>query len=233
MESLREPRDRGSGLSPTESADLAHSPEGQSMSRGWPSWAVGLALFALVLVILVGAFFLNDRLKPKVGTEPVATAVTSAQATAIPSLIPTVAGAIPAATLDPNGEKAAVVQAYLHYWDIYSDALLTLDSSHLSEVMSGDALDQARQQVDQLRSQSHALKIVVEHHDKVTSVDPTSVTLDDDFVNKSYEVDAVTKEPLGTPEPANIESISCRVELVGGVWKVVRIVKITTTTVTQ
>jgi len=233
MESLRDPRDRGSGLSPTESADLPHSSEGQSMARRWPSWAVGLALFALVLVILVGAFLLNDRLKPKVGTETVATAVTTPRATAIPSVIPSVGGAIPAATLDPNGEKAAVVQAYLHYWDVYSNALVTLDASHLAEVMDGDELTRAQAYVNQLKEGHQALKIDVSHHYEVTSVTPIAATLDDELVNRSYLVDPTTMRPLGSPEAASPETIACRFQLENGVWKVTSVIKVAVTVVNQ
>ena len=233
MESLREPRDRGSGLSPTESADLAHSPEGQSMSRGWPSWAVGLALFALVLVILVGAFFLNDRLKPKVGTEPVASAVTSTGPTAIPSLIPTVGGAIPAATLDPNGEKAAVVQAYLHYWDVYNSALLTLDTAKLSEVAADEELARDTQSVEELRSGHQALKSDITHHLEVTSVGADAATVHDQFEDRSYLIDPTSKQAVETPVPARTETIACQLRLVNGIWKVVNVVKVSVTVVPQ
>jgi hypothetical protein len=233
MESLRAPRDRGSGSSPTESADEAPSPEGQSMARGWPSWAVELALFALVLVILVGAFFLNDRLKPKVGTEPVSTAVTSTRATAISSLSPTVAGAVPATTLDPNGEKAAVVEAYLHYWDVYTSALISLDSSHLSDVMDGDELKRVQAYLDQLKAGHQALKIDVSHHYEVTSVTPDTATLDDELTNRSYLVDSATTLPLGSPEPAAPETIACRFQLENGVWKVTSVIKVAVTVVSQ
>lgn len=207
------------------------------MLRGWPIWVVGLVLFALVTVILGGAFYLNAHLRPKVGIEPIATAAPSAARTATPSVapspLPTTSGVAPVAPADANAEKAAVIQAYLRYWDVYNNALLTLDTSHLSEVMAGDELSQAEQFVDQLRAQHHAIKSDVSHNYDVTSLSPRVATINDQFIDRSYVIDTSTREPIGTPDPPATETISCRLEHVNGRWKVVRVVKINVTVVHQ
>lgn len=207
------------------------------MTNGWPSRSIGLALFVLVLIILGGAFFLNDRLKPKVGIEPVVTGIASVTATAIPTQIsspaPTIGGVAPPATVDSSTEKAAVIQAYLHYWDVYSKALLTLDTSHLPEVMAGDELIQARQVVDNLQAQHHAAKTEVKHHLVVVSLTQNKAVIQDEYLNRSYLVDASTKRPLHTPTSGQTESISCQLSLQNGTWKVVKVIKINETITRQ
>jgi hypothetical protein len=210
------------------------------MEKGWPTWVIGLGLLAVVLLILVGAFLLNDRLRPRVGLDLATTAATASplkpQSTAsvlTGSLAVDTASngtsATGAPTFDTAGTRQAVLQAYLHYWDVYSDALITLDSSHLADVMAGDELSRARQLIDQLHSESHALKTDVAHHYEITSVSNDVATITDNFLNRSYDVDAVTKQPVGSPNPPTTESLLYRMETVDGVWKVVRAVKVSIT----
>lgn len=231
------PRDKESEQRLRESAGTSSSREGESMTNGWPSRSVGLALFALVLIILGGAFFLNDRLKPKVGIEPVVTGIVSVTATAIPTPISspaqTIGGVAPPATVDSSTEKAAVIQAYLHYWDVYSNALLTLDTSHLSDAMAGDELVQARQVIDNLKAQHHAAKTEVDHHYAVVSLTQDTAVIQDKYLNRSYLVDATTKQPLQTPTSGQPETISCQLALQDGTWKVLKVIKINETITRQ
>jgi hypothetical protein len=95
--------------------------------------------------------------------------------------------------------------------------------------MAGDELSRARQLIDQLHSENHALKTDVVHNYEVTSVESDVATITDNFVNRSYEIDVVTKQPTGSPSPATTEPLSYRMQIVNGVWKVVRAVKVSTT----
>ncbi len=191
------------------------------MARGWPTWAVGLALFALVLVILVGAFFLNDRLKPQVGTEPVATAVTSAQATAIPSLIPTVAGAIPAATLDPNAMRAVVIQAYLHYWDVYGQSARAGDTSQLPTVLTGDALKWTTDEINQRKAQGKGMDLQVKHLPTVRSVTADTAEIDDQVTDTSRWIDLKTGTTLAREGSPTMLADTFQLQRIDGTWKVV------------
>lgn len=233
MESVRAPRDKGREIRPTQLADASSSGKGQPMARGWPSWAVGLALFALVLVILGGAFILDAPLKPKVGTEPVPTTVPSLAPTVAPTAAPspgaTIGGAVASSTVAPNAEKTAVDQAYLRYWDVYTAALYSLDTSHLGEVMAGDELDQARQTIEGLRRDGHAAKIDVEHHFAIIDLTDSTATIQDEYLNTSYLVNAETKQPVGTPTSGEKQTISCQLRLLDGTWKVVKVVTINET----
>ena len=89
------------------------------------------------------------------------------------------------------------------------------------------------QLVDQLHAQNHALKTDVVHHFEITSIERDAASLTDNFVNQSYEIDAVTKQPVGSPSPATTEPLTYRMQIVDGVWKVVRAIKVTTTVVQQ
>jgi hypothetical protein len=129
----------------------------------------------------------------------------------------------PGATPAPPGPAQAVERAYLHYWDVYANALFTLDSSHLSEVMSGTELNGRRQQIDELRAQNQAAKIVVEHHYEIVLLGPTKAGVEDHYVNKSYTIDATSKRPLQSPGAGETEDVAFQLELIDGSWKVVSI----------
>jgi hypothetical protein len=208
-----------------------------------PFWTTAAVLLGFIMLLVGGAFVLNARLRPRVGTDVATVAPSAITSIATPTVgLAQVASSsvttgtlilAPSSTAITPDVRAAVTQAYLRYWDVYNAALLTLDSSHLSDAMAGDELARAQQSVDQLRSANQALKSDVSHHYEITSIAPDAATLDDNFVDRSYVIDATTKQPLGTPEPSTTESISCRLELTGGVWKVVRVVKVNVTVVNQ
>lgn len=225
-------------MTPKDSSNQSDTDSQDGQGHGRPNWAIGLALLGLILVLLGGAFILNGRLKPAVGTEPVVATAIGAVATRIPSAVPNSATAsagvaIPTATNSPNAGNKAITQAYLRYWDVYSSALETLDTSHLSEVMTDDELKRAQAYVEQLRAEGHGLKTDVSHHYEVTSMTAETATLDDQLVNRSYLIDPATKQPVGSPEPATPETIACRLQLKGGVWKVTSVIKVAVTVVNQ
>ncbi len=193
-----------------------------------PFWLVWLILFGLVVVLLGGAFFLNTRLRPRVGTEPPATTASAAfaQATSVPepntpavSASPTLAAGGQAA----NGEVGQEVsQAYLHYWDVYAQAMFTLDPSQLHTVASGDRLNEALAEVADLKAQGKAAKIQVEHHYFVFDVTETTANVHDEYDNKSYTIDPRTKAPLGSPGTTQHLVDTYSLQRIDGVWKVVR-----------
>ena len=243
MGSIRAPQDKlGEGISEVSTDELSLV-GGRHMGRRWPTWAIALGLLAVVLLVLGGAFFLNSRLKPKVGTESLAAGATPLLSAAQPSSAASVAVPTPSAgtssgpsvgqlsaTSTGDGTQA-ISQAYLHYWDVYNSALLTLDPSRLSDVSAEDELTRDTQSVEQLRSGHKALQSDVTHHLEVTSVSPDAATIHDQFEDRSYLIDPITKQPLATPQPATTETIACQLKLIGGVWKVVDVVKVAVTVV--
>ncbi len=155
-------------------------------------------------------------------TMPIVTAASpTATLPATPTASPLPIVVAPGATPAPPGTAQAVERAYLHYWDVYTNALYTLDTSHLAEVMSGTELDGRRQQIDELRSQNRAANIVVEHHYEIVLLGPSKAGVEDHYVNKSYTIDATSKRPLQSPGAGETEDVAFQLELVDGSWKVV------------
>ncbi len=143
-------------------------------------------------------------------------------ATEAPSRSPTV-------TVEPTPTAApeeAIKEAYLHYWEVYGEALFNLDSSRLSEVMTGPRLERALQEIEQLEEQGRAVRIVVENRPVVVEVEGDEALVLDEYENRSYLIDAATKEPLSEP-PTTGETIRDRVTLtrVGDTWKVLDTVR--------
>jgi hypothetical protein len=131
-----------------------------------------------------------------------------------------------AGTVAPtSGATASLEQeitaAYLRFWQVRSDALFVPDDSRLPEVMAGPALEREREQIGQLRAKGQAAKIVVEHHITFVSIAPTNAELYDEYENKSFPVDAQTKQPIGTPGPGGIAKVSYVLQKIDGTWKVV------------
>lgn len=210
-------------------------------------WLVGLVMFGLIVVILVGAFLLNRQFRPRVGIEPVATPVTSSQVqaraapsvatqptvhpvtsptvAATPSAAPTPApsGVAPAAkpTADPALVKE-VEKAYLKYWEVYGEAMNTLDITKLQDVAAGDRLQQATAEVNDLKAAGKAAKIEVEHKYFVFNVTDKTAAVHDEYVNSSYAVDPKTQQPVGAPGKSETIIDTYFLERVGGEWKVVR-----------
>jgi hypothetical protein len=147
---------------------------------------------------------------------PSASSTPAATQTAAPTVVP---------TATPSVEEE-VSQAYLHYWEVYSEALYNLDTSRLSEVMTGPRLERALEEVQGLQDQGRAVKIVVDNRPVVVQAGSDQAVVLDSYENRSYFIDPVTKEPLSQP-PETAETIRDRVTLtrVGGTWKVLDTVR--------
>lgn len=199
-----------------------------------PYWLVGLVLLALVVAMLVGAFILDKQLRPQVGIEG-SPAATIQQVTAVPAGGPTtqsqaeatavnaapVAGSSGDATKNTVPPEREVEQAYLKYWDVYAEAMLTLDTTRLPEVAAGERLKQAVGEVEKLKAQGKAAKIQIEHKYFVFDVTNKTATVHDEYVNSSYAVDPNTKQPVGAPGESERLVDSYFFERTDGVWKVV------------
>lgn len=208
-----------------------------------PYWPVGLALFALVIVLLGAAFVLNARLRPAVGFQSVARTAVTASPVSTVSATPAVSNVAPAATLTPVPGTPTVVTtpalpsgahfattplereieaAYMQYWKVRSAALLNRDDSHLSDVMAGPELARAEKQIQDLKTQGRAVKVDIQHEMIAFGhVSADRADLYDEYLNRSVYVDPVTKQEIPTKAPAQVEKILHTMEKINGTWKVV------------
>lgn len=149
------------------------------------------------------------------GDEP-ATPVNEPSPTPSPAVTAT-----PAQTPTPSLEDQ-VSEAYLRYWDAYSDALFELDATLAQGVASGEELNRIREEIADLRAQGLALKTVVEHDFVVVEAAEESATLLDEIVNNSFFIDAETKEPPQAEGSGEVLRDTFYLEKVDGQWMVVR-----------
>ena len=198
-------------------------------------WPIGLTLLIVVMLLLGGATFLNQRLRPAVGLQSATTAY--AQETRYgfilgrqlqqqsPGDAAPVASSSPATDADSIEIDVALLEevqaAYSRFWDIRTEAAFNLDVSRLPEVMDGPALEREREQIADLEARGVAAVIEAEHEVGLLSLSPEDAELYDEYLNRSYVVDRATKEPVGTPEPEEVVKVSFRLRKIDGVWKVV------------
>lgn len=119
--------------------------------------------------------------------------------------------------------KVQVEQAYLRYWGVYADALLRLDASRLEEVLAKEALENHRQQVDELRQKNQPARVSVEHDYVITLVNDTTASVEDNYISHTVALDPETKEPV-EKDPESRVRRSYTLEKVNGVWKITLIV---------
>ncbi|MFN8472168.1 MAG: hypothetical protein U0822_08270 [Anaerolineae bacterium] len=198
------------------------------MRRERPYWVTGVAILAVIGVIVVAGVWLANWFRPQVSVEPAqplpaAVATTAPRATQVPA-----AAAAPSVT--PTKGRLAVANtplereveaAYLNYWRVYTDAMLNLDDSHLNEVLSGDALGWVRDEVRSAKADGRPVKIDVDHAYALTRTTPTSSTVVDQYVSRSVYVDPQTKQPLPRTDPPRRVQQSFDMQKMDGMWKVV------------
>lgn len=208
-------------MNPEALAEEAISRSEVRMESGRRFWVVGLALLAAVTVLLAGAFVLNDRLRPQVGTRPVPTnEVASSKATSVAA--PALATSSPASLPVANSPLEREIEAaYLRFWEVRSEAFLNQDTTRLSEVMSGAELARTEQQIDELKAQGRAARIVVEHRIAFLEVGETEARLYDEYLNKSYLVDPQSEQAIQTPGPGGTAKVSYELQKIEGAWRVV------------
>jgi hypothetical protein len=113
-----------------------------------------------------------------------------------------------------------VLAAYLLYWDAYSKSVLNLDAGMMNGTATGDELQSIKAEIEQLRSQGVALRVVVTHKPVVVEISATSATLLDEMVNNSFFVDPITKNPPIASGSGNVLKDTYRLQKIDGRWVV-------------
>lgn len=193
----------------------------------WPVAAV--ALVGVLLVALAGAFALNQRFAPRIGTEngPVGTTAVATSAAAEASATSIAAGPqmgqtpAPAAANIDTALREEVTRAYQRYWEVAAQAELILDPSRLPEVMAGAELSREQSYIQELMSRGRAVQGDVEHNADVKEATAQRAVVYDEYVDRSIYVDPSTRQPLPGEQQSTLRKVSYQLEKRDGVWKVV------------
>jgi hypothetical protein len=129
------------------------------------------------------------------------TAVTGA-ATSQPSGAPTPSGLPPGIGVANTPTERAVVAAYEKYLQVYAEAALNLDTSRLSEVLDGQALQWVTDEINDRRARGRPLKVIEEDRlVGLSDVTETTGILFEEYTSRSAIVDVNTKQPLPRSSP--------------------------------
>lgn len=137
---------------------------------------------------------------------------------------PTVTATATAPTATPTPSRDAIVaevsQAYLAYWDAYADAVLHLDITRVERFVSGAELASIREEIEKLRADGVALRVVVEHDFAVIDVTGAVALVEDQLVDNTFYVDAKTLEPPTAAGSGDRYRDLVRLERLDGRWTV-------------
>lgn len=143
-------------------------------------------------------------------------------ATAAADLSPTTTSQQPTSTPDPEAE---VITAYLRYWELYAEAVLNLDHSVLIPVASEEELQQVQAEIETLRADGVALRVVIEHRPTVIDLTDTTATVFDEMTNDSFYVDPETHDPPEGEGSGETLVDTFFLEKVDGRWIVIRSIR--------
>jgi len=199
-----------------------------------PYWVVGLALLALVVGVLAFAFFLNQHLGSRAGVAPLSTGTPTKGSTrpaqqkghpTATTAATAVATATPASTplpITPLTPRQQVEQAYHRYWQDYSHALFTLDTSHMGDVATGTELKRVQAEVAALQQRNRAVHVSVSHSALVVSIKGDKATVYDEQHDRSFLINPITKEPHNGSVQPFLEKDIYSMQKIHGTWKVVK-----------
>ncbi len=134
----------------------------------------------------------------------------------------TATAAVPTATATPSRDAlvAEVSAAYLAYWDAYADAVLHLDITRVERNATGAELESISEEIEKLRADGVALRVVVEHDFAVIYVTETSALVEDQIVDNTFYVDAKTLEPPTAAGSGDTYRDLVQLERIDGRWVV-------------
>ena len=208
-------------------------------SAGRPPYLlVGGILVVIVAALVIAGIVLTQRSRSvaqaQASTGPsVASAVVAPPAAASPVPSPSTAvSASPATSVVASAglaglpiastpEEKAIEAAYQQYLDIYSQAALNLDTSHLSDILAGPALQRVTDEVNQLKAQGRPVSVIeTQHKVAFAQVTESTATLIDEYTNESVYADPKTKQPLGSNDQPDLVRQSYQFQKVNNTWKI-------------
>lgn len=144
--------------------------------------------------------------------------------TAAPTVPAGLSSLLPSATATAMAPIAdEVLRAWSDYLRVYGEAMLKLDTSHLTDVMAGDALQRITDEVNRLASQHRPVMIIeTNHHVAIVKLSNTSATLADEFLDGSEYVDAKSGEPIKRTTPPDQVLMTYQFQKTDTTWKVIQ-----------
>lgn len=129
----------------------------------------------------------------------------------------------PRASITPAASFEREVEvAYLAYWDAYSAAVLNLDVTRIEGFAEGEELARIRDEVEALKANGVALRVVVEHALLVVRTSTSEATVVDEVINRSFYVDPVTKQPPTATGSGEVLRNTFFLRKADGRWIVIR-----------
>ena len=124
-----------------------------------------------------------------------------------------------AATPTPSDEKETVRDAYLRQWDVYAEAVRTLENTGLEDVFTGDALAAVKKELRDLRRDGLGVRVRVEHDLRIEIADASTAVVIDRYENHSVAFKLKTGKAT-EPDPNEIIIEAYTLKKVDGAWKV-------------
>ena len=218
-----------------------------------PWQLVAGGLLVLLVGLLAFGLYANGNLRPGAAAAPTPTPPPAATATRVPVVAPTATlaptpliitllstpttipapatvTAQPAATATglPTVEPTLVAEVsrdYENFWRVTSQALLELDTTHLTEVMDADYLTNITNRISELRTEGRAIKTHVLLNYSVLKASSASAEVFDALEDDSVYVKIGTEDPLSDPTADQLR-ITYELRMLDGVWKVVDSVRV-------
>jgi hypothetical protein len=193
-----------------------------------------LVVGAALLVALVALFGGMRLVQLEIERRRAGAALALPTVTVVPTVAPPPQPTTPPASLprftvesvlDSDSSLAKEIRAAEElYWEVYGDALYTLDTSHLSEVAAGEELNRLTALVGQLKADGYAVQMRIDHVSRVFNASASKAYIHDRSTDRSLLLKADTKEPVAMsgPDPAVGEADEhvYTYERIDGVWKV-------------
>jgi hypothetical protein len=123
-----------------------------------------------------------------------------------------------------QNQRRAVREAYLRQWDVYAQAVLTLETDGLDEVLTGKALEVVRDEIARRQRTETPSRVQVRHDFGVKIINPSTATVDDRYINHTVTIDPKTGKPTER-DPNQIVHEVYTMKKVEGIWKVSAIVR--------
>ena len=123
-----------------------------------------------------------------------------------------------------ENEKETVRKAYLRQWDVYAQAVLTLETEGLARVFTGKALEVVQDEIARRKRTETPSRVRVRHDFGVKIISPSTAVVDDRYINHTVTIDPKTGKPTER-DPNQIVHEVYTMKKVGGVWKVSAIVR--------